>query len=246
MRKCTAVCVGYTCSANSDCRAANHVGQCVCRAGFTGNPNDRNGCRPVPKDQCQMDAQCSEVEVCKPDSNGLRRCVAICPTVRCGSGAVCVANNHAAKCACPTTGLYAGNPSGPEGCRKVECLANSDCSGTKSCDRATYTCKPVCVQNSCGKNAICLAENHMAMCSCPVGLVPNPRPEIECVPADLCVSQPCHATAIWYLNSEALLCFVQIIIYSFRLNLQLHICWKSNLLLPVRQSWRCLQDRMPC
>lgn len=207
VRKCAPVCAGYTCPPNADCRAVNHVGQCVCRAGFTGNPNDRNGCRSVPKDQCQSDSQCSETEQCQLDKNtGARRCVPACASVRCGPGAVCVANNHAAKCSCPTTGLYAGDPAGPHGCKQVECLTNVDCPGAKSCDRKTYTCQPVCVQNSCGKNAICLAENHMAMCSCPAGYEPNPYPEVECAKADLCASQPCHATALCSVSAGRVVC----------------------------------------
>ena len=197
VRKCLAVCSGFTCPSNADCRATNHQGQCECRAGFTGNPNDRNGCRPVPKDQCQTDAQCSNAETCQPGEGGVRKCLTACATIRCGFNAICVANNHAAKCSCPTTGRYVGNPTGPEGCRSVECLNSNDCPATSACDVATYQCKAVCVQNSCGRNAICLAESHKAVCSCPAGFVPNPRPEIECVTADLCATKqrPCHATA---------------------------------------------------
>ncbi len=196
VRKCTSVCTGYTCPPNSDCRASAHVGQCVCRAGFTGNANDRNGCRPVPKDQCQTDAQCPDNSKCQANpSTGVRSCSPACATVRCGPGAVCVANNHAAKCSCPTTGRYAPGDPATQGCRSAQCLANTDCPSTHTCDQSSYTCKPVCAQNSCGKNAICLAENHMAMCSCPAGYEANPHPEVECIRVDLCASQPCHASA---------------------------------------------------
>ena len=194
VRKCTPVCAGFTCPPNSDCRTTNHVGQCFCRAGFTGNPNDRNGCRIVSKDQCQTDAQCLESETCKLDLLGVRTCVPVCQSVKCGPLAICVSNNHAAQCQCPP-GLYTGEPSSSEGCRQVQCLSNTDCSSSMSCDRKSLSCIPVCVSNSCGLNAICLAENHMAMCSCPNGYEPNPHPEIECIASDLCRSESCHSSA---------------------------------------------------
>ncbi len=202
VRKCVPVCNGFTCPPNSDCKANNHVGQCVCRAGFTGNANDRNGCRAGPSNQCESDAQCREWEACQTG-----RCVAVCESVYCGKNAICAAKNHAAKCQCPA-GLYAGDPTSDAGCRKVECLTNSDCSPSTSCHKPDNKCIPVCVSNSCGRNAICLAENHMAMCSCPAGFEPNPHPEIECVAADLCTSlpAPCHSTAACQMQAGKAVC----------------------------------------
>ena len=207
VRKCSRACADFTCPPNSNCRAANHAGQCVCRDGFTGNPNDRNGCSlAVAKDQCDSDAQCAEAETCAPAAgpSGVRKCSPVCQTVKCGRSAICVANNHVAKCQCPK-GLYAGDATSADGCVPVECLTNADCPKTMACAKVSatnkqqqqqlYKCQPVCQPQSCGVNAICLAENHMAMCSCPSGYEGNPHPEIECSPVDLCPQQKCHPTA---------------------------------------------------
>ncbi|XP_071552987.1 uncharacterized protein [Panulirus ornatus] len=191
--KCADVCRGFNCPLHSFCFANNHRGQCQCDPGFTGNPNDRSGCRPLPRDECQSDAQCTETEKCEAQGN-VRKCVAVCDTTRCGPGAVCIANNHAAQCQCPP-GLFAGDPDDPvHGCASVSCITNADCPTDQACNRLEYTCFDVCF-DACGDNAICIAENHRYNCKCPPGFRPNPSAEIECKGVDLCDSNPCHSSA---------------------------------------------------
>ncbi|ROT61478.1 hypothetical protein C7M84_020730 [Penaeus vannamei] len=151
--KCVGVCQDFNCPLHSSCFAVNHRGQC-------------HGCRPLPRDECQSDAQCSETEKCETRGN-VRKCMSVCETTRCGPNAVCVANNHAAQCQCP-----------PD----------------KACNRLDFTCFDVCY-DACGDNAICLAENHRYNCKCPPGSRPNPSAEIECVAVNLCDPNPCHTSA---------------------------------------------------
>jgi hypothetical protein len=98
---------------------------CQCAQGFTGNPKDRTGCIALKRDQCQSDAQCQENEVCLPDDER-NRCVSVCDTVKCGPGAVCVANNHAAQCKCPS-GKFKGDPNDvKQGCVEVPCVVSQN------------------------------------------------------------------------------------------------------------------------
>ena len=192
--KCIDVCRDFTCALHSFCIPQNHRGQCKCSPGFQGNPNDRSGCRPLPKDECQSDAQCPETDVCQQIGNR-KKCVAVCNTFQCGPGAVCVANNHVAQCQCPP-GLFAGDPQNPnEGCTSVSCLINDDCPFDQACNRLDFTCFDVCF-DACGENAICLAENHRYNCQCPPGMKANPSAEIECITANVCEPNPCHSSAV--------------------------------------------------
>lgn len=195
--KCTSACSDFTCPQNSICVSNAHRGECQCTPGFTGNPNDRNGCRPVTKDQCQTDAQCAESETCRAEpGTGILKCKPACETVICGPHAVCLVNNHVPRCTCPP-GPYAGDPNDPSlGCRTVPCVYNIDCPAHQLCNRLTHTCHDVCEEESCGSNAVCIAEDHRATCQCPPGFRANPLPEVECVPSELCSPNPCHPTAV--------------------------------------------------
>lgn len=193
--KCSHVCTAFTCPANSECIATLHKGRCECLPGFIGNPNDRSGCRPALRNQCTIDAQCSEREICREDhGTGTFSCVPACDLVSCGPHALCVANNHVAQCRCPP-GPYAGDPNDiKSGCRSVPCVYNIDCPPSQLCNRLTHTCYDVCEEDSCGENAVCIAEDHRAVCQCPSGFRGNP--EIECTPSSVCSPNPCHPSAV--------------------------------------------------
>ncbi|KAK2714568.1 hypothetical protein QYM36_008952 [Artemia franciscana] len=191
VRRCNLVCADYNCPQNSECIVVKHRGSCKCKAGYSGNPNDRNGCRAAPAEQCRSDAECKEWEACR-EKDGVRRCVLACSLTKCGPGAVCVAKNHAGNCQCPS-GKLTGNPNS-DGCRQVECISNSDCPGSHSCDKLNFKCIDVCI-GACGTNSVCIADKHMPMCTCPAGYEPNPHPEIACDKVDPCLSNPCHPTA---------------------------------------------------
>lgn len=191
--KCVPVCSQFTCPLNAACVAESHKGQCQCLAGFTGNPKDRNGCRLLTQDQCTSDGQCSEHEVCKKIGES-RLCKSACDTTTCGLNAICVVNNHVAQCQCPP-GTYIQDPT-TFGCKAVPCVYNIDCPSSQLCNRMTHTCFDVCDEESCGTNAVCIAENQKATCQCPPGFAPNPIPEVECITVEVCKPNPCHASAI--------------------------------------------------
>lgn len=203
--KCTSICSQYTCPENSECVAINHNGKCQCFAGYTGNPNDRNGCTPVSKNQCTTDSQCSESDVCKSDK-GASKCQPACNFVTCGPQAICVTNNHVARCQCPP-GSYAGDPNdAKDGCKLVPCVYNLDCPPNQLCNRLTHSCYDVCDEDSCGENAVCIAENHRATCQCPPGFKANPVAEVECTPTELCNPNPCHPSALCEAISTGYIC----------------------------------------
>lgn len=196
--KCMSVCSDFTCPQNAICIASSHKGYCQCIPGFTGNPNDRNGCVPALRNTCTQDVQCMETEKCVKGRNGAKSCRPACDSLKCGSHAICVANNHVAQCQCPP-GPYTGDPN-TSGCKQVPCVYNSDCPHHQLCNRLSHTCYDVCDDFKCGENSICIGEAHRAICQCPPGFKPNPLPDIECVPENECEPNPCHSTAICELS----------------------------------------------
>lgn len=205
--KCVSICDEFTCPANSVCVAHNHQGRCDCLTGYVGNPNDRNGCQPITKNQCRTNAECAESEACiKYGSTESLTCRPACESVKCGPRAVCITNNHIAQCQCPP-GPYAGDPNDPfNGCQSVPCVYNHDCPPTKMCNRMTHTCYDVCDEESCGENAICIAEDHRAVCQCPPGFKGNPMPEVECTKVTGCQPGTCHHSAICEVSSTGPMC----------------------------------------
>ena len=168
---------------STQCYAANHRAQCQCNPGYTGNPNDHTGCRPVPLGcrpiplGCQSDKECSETHKCQKQGS-INNCLPVCDSVNCGPGAVCVANDHVGQCQCPA-GLFTVDAYDlVNGCSSVKCLVNNDCPTDKLCEYIppyAFTCRDVCADpGACGENAICVAENHK---------------EEYCYFADLC---PCN------------------------------------------------------
>jgi hypothetical protein len=193
--KCVSVCSEFTCAPNSVCVASNHRGSCQCLPGYIGNPNDRNGCKPEQQNKCVSNAECAENEECLQYA-GYLTCRSSCENVKCGPHAVCISNNHQAQCQCPT-GAYAGDPYNLEtGCKAVPCVYNIDCPPTQLCNRLTHTCDDICTEDTCGTNAICIAEDHHSNCQCPPRYKPNPIADVECILVESCNPNPCHPTAI--------------------------------------------------
>lgn len=200
--KCVQLCKSFTCTMNSQCIASNHQARCQCLAGFTGNPNDRFGCQSVRKDQCSKDVECPEDQTCKLTNDGLRSCQAICNFLTCGPNALCVVHNHVANCKCPP-GLYAGDPNDlNKGCQTVPCVYNIDCPSNQLCNLQKHTCYDACDTSACGLNAVCVADDHKAICQCPPGYRANPLADIECTPIEICTPNPCHPTAICLAGSS--------------------------------------------
>jgi hypothetical protein len=203
--KCVPVCSEINCPAFSVCVARNHEGSCQCLPGYKGNPNDRNGCAPDRKNQCSSNAECSESEMCIRQQ-GISKCVSSCDSIRCGPNAACITNNHIAKCQCPP-GNFVGDPNDfNEGCQQVNCVYNIDCPPTQYCNRLDNKCYDVCMHDSCGDNAVCIAEDHKTACQCPVGYKPNPIADVECVAIESCNENICHPTAICEATTSGPIC----------------------------------------
>lgn len=195
VKKCVDNCAVFTCPQNSRCITKNHKSQCQCLAGFVGNPNDRDGCSLLDKNECSNDVECKENDVCK-DIGSSKKCVPACQQIVCGPNAICVTNNHVAKCQCPS-GPFTGDPDDlKQGCQSVPCVYNIDCPSHELCNRFTHKCINVCTEDSCGENAVCIAEDHKYKCQCLSGYAPDPLPEISCRKTELCNPNPCHETAI--------------------------------------------------
>lgn len=100
-------------------------------------------------------------------------------------------------CKILTHAYLSGDPNDKvNGCKTVPCVYNIDCPSNQLCNRMTHTCYNVCDEESCGTNAVCIAENHKAICQCPSGFKPDPIPDVECSPIDSCAANPCHPSAI--------------------------------------------------
>lgn len=126
--------------------------------------------------------------------------------IRCGLNALCEPQNHQAVCVCPAG--TQGNPF--VSCITGRCQYNDDCADHEACDRLNRVCRPVCDEDTCAVNAICLARHHQPQCQCSSGYTGNPYevcqlpkqspedvPKPECTqdadcPSQLaCISQRC-------------------------------------------------------
>lgn len=205
IKRCMSICDEFQCPANSACISIQHKGSCQCLPGYAGNPKDRNGCRIERQDQCLTSAECQESEICLRDINsGVLTCKQACDNVKCGPQAICVTNNHVAQCQCPP-GPYDGDPYDIKaGCKSVPCVYNIDCPTTQLCNRLTHMCYNVCNEDSCGENAICIAENNRAICQCPPGYKGDPIPEYGCTTSISC--DHCADTATCEIGPNGAVC----------------------------------------
>lgn len=203
--KCQSICAEFQCPANSVCVARQHHGNCECLPRYIGNPKDRNGCQPERQNQCLTSAECPESETCvKNNELGVFMCRPACEHVQCGPQAVCVTNNHVAKCQCPP-GAYDGDPYDlTSGCKTVPCVYNIDCPPTQLCNRLTHTCYDICDEESCGENAICISEDHRAVCQCPPGYKGDPIPDVGCKLTSSC--DECASNAICEHGPNGAIC----------------------------------------
>lgn len=53
------------------------------------------------------------------------------------------------------------------------CKSDSECASTESC-RNRHCINPCVDGNPCARTAQCLAQNHKAICSCPIGMIGDP------------------------------------------------------------------------
>lgn len=151
-QKCKDPCPG-TCGQNAECRVISHTPNCVCSAGYIGNPFVLCNIQPeqVPQET---------LNPCNPSP--------------CGSNAVCKERNRAGSCTCLPD--YIGNPY--ESCRP-ECVLSSDCPSNLAC--INNKCKDPC-PGTCGQNADCQVVNHAPSCTCRVGYTGDPFRYCSLVP----------------------------------------------------------------
>lgn len=142
--KCQDPCLN-SCGINTECRVISHTPNCLCMAGYIGDPFI----------ECNLQPQAVVTEISTP-----------CIPSPCGSNAICKEQNGAGSCSCAPD--YIGNPY--EGCRP-ECLLNSDCPANKAC--IGNKCKDPC-PGTCGSNAACQVINHLPTCTCIEGFTGNP------------------------------------------------------------------------
>ncbi|KAB7496769.1 hypothetical protein Anas_09923 [Armadillidium nasatum] len=168
------------CGSNAECDVINHRSVCTCQVGFQGNPDI--GCFPVGcaiNNDCEDDKACYEGVCANP-------CLVGNP---CASNAECYAEQHQAKCRCPS-GLKGD---GYTQCLVIGCRANSNCPPDRAC--INNQCKDPCLENPCAPTSECLALNNQAMCRCPPGTYGNPQvrcdpvPEVECYRDEDCPGQ---------------------------------------------------------
>lgn len=142
--KCVDPCAGV-CGVYAVCRVRNHVPDCTCPDGLSGDPF----------------VQCHEIAVAIPPRTPENPCV---PSP-CGPNSQCRNLNGQAVCSC--TSGYLGSP--PQ-CRP-ECVVSSECAIEKACvnQKCTDPCPGIC-----GHNAKCRVSNHSPICSCNVGYSGDP------------------------------------------------------------------------
>lgn len=141
--------------------------------------------------ECKINADCPYDKACLNEN-----CVNPCThgQVRCGSGAECLPQNHQAVCKCPP-----GTQGSPfVACITGHCQYNEDCADHEACDRLNRVCRPVCEQETCATNALCVGRRHQPQCECRAGFLGNPyvqcdlpkqEPKPECTQDSECASK---------------------------------------------------------
>ncbi|XP_026684041.1 LOW QUALITY PROTEIN: neurogenic locus notch homolog protein 1-like, partial [Diaphorina citri] len=131
--KCTDPCPGV-CGTHAQCHVINHVPQCTCDPGFTGNAYQL--CSAIP-----LQSLLHEPVYTNP-----------CQPSPCGPNSQCREVNHQAVCSCLPN--YFGSP---PACRP-ECTVNTDCPLEKAC--FNQKCVDPC-PGTCGQNANCRLVHHL-------------------------------------------------------------------------------------
>lgn len=143
--KCADPCRG-TCGIGAHCQVINHSPLCSCPSGTNGDPF--TVCREI---QYVVTDQDKSAQPCNPNP--------------CGPYSECRAINGNPSCSCAV-----GYIGAPPNCRP-ECLVNTDCPSYQACiaEKCTNPC-----EGSCGFKAECRVQDHIPICSCPLGFSGDP------------------------------------------------------------------------
>lgn len=179
-KKCTDPCgVLGQCGNCAECTVINHGVQCSCPTGFLGNPLAQ--CT-APAEKCNSYCECDEsgafcAERCSLDSD-------------CACGQKCYKGKCRAQCSQSSCapGQLCQNGACMPGCK-----TNSDCSIDRSCVNGQCT-DPCANDRACGKNAICKAADHRALCLCPDGF--RGEPSRECLSFECQTNDDCDVSTI--------------------------------------------------
>lgn len=148
-QKCQDPCPGV-CGSKAICNVFNHIAMCSCPPGMSGNA--LLYCINITSAPSTITTVRDEPKnPCQPSP--------------CGQYAECrVLSTGQAHCSCLSD--YYGQPP----LCHPECISNSDCALNKFC--LNQKCQDPCI-GACGLHALCHAQNHAPICSCPPELSGN-------------------------------------------------------------------------
>jgi hypothetical protein len=168
-KKCVPVCLHSSCGKKANCTAENHVQTCKCPDWMYPFGND---CLEYA---CEDATQCPPTLTCNANT---RKCFDPCHTENtCGINADCIVKSHKKKCRCKQG--YTGNAE--EGCRKYECLENTECPQNATCHNEKCV-NPCNIINMCGSKDWCNVEEHFPICKCPRDFTGNSYKKGGCKP----------------------------------------------------------------
>lgn len=144
---------------------------------------DNNGrCKPIQQDEpsCRIDTDCPDPDKCVRGT-----CILACQVEPCGVNAQCLSQSHRGICSCAPG--YEGSPhiectnvpKSPVQTPQAECDRDDDCPNDRTCLNQ-YCVNPCTTGDYCGRGALCHAQDHNAVCRCPIGYTGNPK--INCIP----------------------------------------------------------------
>ncbi|XP_047739044.1 uncharacterized protein LOC108675679 isoform X2 [Hyalella azteca] len=185
---CVNPCVHDPCARNAFCIVRDHVPQCTCPPGYTGDPKIACSLQIAgPRETCTRDTDCSDDMACL---DGV--CYSPC---QCGKDATCHVLNHRPVCSCAPG--YIGDPNTE--CRISGCSTNTDCPLTTQCINGNCT-DPCELRSPCGSRAVCFVVQNQAKCRCPSGYTGDAysectpvgcRADLECLNDFICYEGNC-------------------------------------------------------
>ena len=182
---CVDPCPGV-CGHHATCSVTNHVPQCRCDPGYTGDAF--TACVRITTRESIWSLQKDDLYECLFTALAPTEVVDPCNPSPCGSNARCTSRNRAGACQCIPE--YFGDPY--VACRP-ECTINADCPSALAC--VNLHCVDPC-PGVCGINAQCRAVNHNPTCTCNPGYRGDPFSACSLIP-----------------SSESLLAFIAIFLH---------------------------------